>query len=223
MTLDFFFSRDTTLYRASEPFIAKATWFIDGRIDVFMEENIDIDEQRKFEWVRQRSMRIKIWACALECGIECIERGVTLRSFPYPELSQALRTCFSNDTKQHSFKKLYNQYREQYDLITDVTEGMTELYFRAEDPTYLPAWIKVGPSEADKILIMCPNRDSYAIAIPALLLHEDYVNCKRIFFLVVVSDTTESWKILGKATGFGANAMVLEDHGVLRESQRILG
>lgn len=222
-TLDLFFSDDTIIHQASEPFIAQATWFIDGRTEVFQEENSDTDEERRTEWMRQRSMHIEFWACALECGLECIERGVTLRSFPYPRLSQALRTCFSEDMTKNSFTELYSQYQDEYDLVTDIIEAMTQLYFSSSDPTYSPAWIRVGPGDADKVLITCPSRDSYETAIPKLLLNNDYVNCKRIFFLAAVSDNTESWKVVGKTLGFGADAMTFTDYGRLRKSQRIVG
>ena len=221
--LDFFFIDDTTLHEASEPFIAQATWFIDGRTKVFQEENPDINERQKTKWMRQRSSHIKIWACALECGVDFIERGVTLRSFPYPGLSHALRTCISNDIMKNSFTELYNQYQDEYELITEVINAMTAMYFMSSYSTYSPAWIRVGPGEADKILIMCPSRESHAIAIPKLLLKNDYVNCKRIFFLAAVPDTTESWKIVGKTEAFGTDAMTLTSHGTLRENQRILG
>lgn len=155
--------------------------------------------------MRQRDITIKIWACALECGLEWIEWGIKSKSFPYPRLQQAWHTCFSNDIAKHSFRKLHKQNRDQYDVVTDMIEGMTELYFRPLDPTHLPAWIKVGPSETDKILIMCPDHGSYVIAISALLLHEEYTNCKHIFFLAAVPNITESWNILGKTTAFGAD------------------
>ena len=222
--LDMFFSDDTTLHQASEPFIAQATWFIDGRTEVFQEENSDIDEdERRTEWMRPRSIHIKIWACALECGVECIERRAKLRSLPPPVLLQALRTCFSNDFMNNSFTKLYNQYQDQYNLVTHIIEATTQLYFHLSEPTYSPAWISVGPGDADKILIMCPSPVSYEIAIPKLLLNNDYVNCNRIFFLTAVPDTTESWKVIGKTVGFGADAMTLTDHGRLKENQRIVG
>ena len=56
---------------------------------------------------------------------------------------------------------------------------------------------------------MCLDHDGYTIVIPALLLHEEYINCKRIFFLDAVSQITESWNILGKTAAFGADLTVL--------------
>ena len=229
VTLDLFvFGNDTILHRASEPFMAQAVWFVDGLIEVFKEdfkeENSEILQSRETQWILQRDVNIKILACALECGLDWFERGVALRSFPYPGLQQALHTFFSDGIVKHSFRELYDQNRDQWVAVTDVIEAMTEIYFFGPlDPAHFPAWIEVGPNETDKILIMCPDHDGYTIAIPALLLHEEYTNCKRIFFLDAVSQITESWNILGKTAAFGADLTVLTQHGVLRQNQRLLG
>ncbi len=226
VTLDLFvFGNDTVLRIASEPFMAQAAWFVDGRIEVFKEENSELRKSRETEWILQRDVNIKILACALECGLDWIERGVALKYFPYPGLQQALHTFFSDDIVKHSFRELYDQNRDQCVVVIDTIEAMTEIYFLGHlDPAaHFPAWIEVGPSETDKILIMCPDHGGYTIAIPALLLHEEYTNCKRIFFLDAVSQSTESWNILGKTTAFGADLTVLTQHGVLRRNQRLLG
>ena len=221
--MDLFFGYDTTLHRASEPFITQATWFVDGQIEIYREELFDIDRRRSLEWMRQRNINIEVWACALECGLECIEKGITLRSFPYPGMLQALRMCFTNDIAKHNFRDLYHQNRDEYELMTQTIESMTGIYLSPQDASHFPAWIQIGPCEMDKLLIMYPDHGSYAVAIPALLLHEDYINCKRIFFLEAVSRTTESWNIRGKTTGFGTDVRVLGQYGMLRQKQRVLG
>ena len=225
--LDLYFVEDTTLHQAAKHFVEQATWFIDGRTEVFQNKNSDTDEEETIGWTEQRDTHIKIWACALECGLEFIERGVTLRSFDYPGLSQALRTCFFDDVMKENFTELYYQHQDEYDVITQAVESMTMLYFHPSDPNYLPVWIRVGPNDADKILMMSPSHDScriaMPIAIPKLLLNNDYVNCKRIFFLAPVPNATETWRIIGKTTGFGADGMSLTDHGHLRENQRMVG
>ena len=124
---------------------------------------------------------------------------------------------------RYNSKELCGQNRDQCDIVTQTISSMTEIYLDSSDPACIPVWIKIGASETDKRLIMCPEHRRFTTAIPALLLHKEYTNCKPIFLLDSVPGRTECWKVLGEITAFGADLVSLIQHGPLRRSQLLMG
>lgn len=217
------FGNDTTVHQASEPFIAQAARFVDGYIEMSKEQSFAIDESQGQRFFQRRDTNIKVWACALECGLAWFDRGVASGKGFHPRLREALQTFFSDDAARYSFRELCGQNRDQCEIMADSIEAMASILLDSRDPFSIPAWIHIGASRTDSTLIMCPEHRRFTIACPVLLLHDEYTYCKRIFLLDAVQGRRESWKIVGKTAAVGAELMALMEQGMLRRNQLLLG
>ena len=84
MKLDFFvFGNDTTVHEASKLLIAQAAWFTDEHIKFFKEDSFTIYKSEERAFILRREINFKIGACALECGLDRIESGITSKEFSY--------------------------------------------------------------------------------------------------------------------------------------------
>ncbi|KAI4283084.1 MAG: hypothetical protein L6R38_002437 [Xanthoria sp. 2 TBL-2021] len=220
---------DSTLRRASEPFIAKAQWFIDGCMDM---SKTDAMFQLGASFIQARATKIEVVACALECGPRWIDeaaRAKTSADYPNFDLEEAIRVFFSGYEKGHSFPALTEQHRDSYEQLTDFLETLTLDYVSPLDNTlnWTPAWLSIGPMDMDRILFMCPplQAQPFTAMTPTLLLHKEYTDCKRLFLLSPFDAAApDTWTVLGKSLVFGGDLDVLTlESSRLRKGQLIKG
>lgn len=215
--LDFIYlvsNTDTTLRIASQSYITQAQWFIDGCIET---SKTDAMFRLGASFTQARRTKILVVACALECGPRWINeaaRAKTSADYPDPDLEEAIRVFFAGHEEGYSFPALVEQHRDSYEQLTDVLETLTLDYVSPIDDTldWSPAWLPIGATYMDKILFMCPPSQAqpFYAAIPTLLLHKDYTDCKRLFLLSTVNAAaSNTWKVLGKSLVFGGDLDVL--------------
>lgn len=226
--LDFFHvasTSDTSIRRASEPFLTRARWYIDGCIGM---SKIDPMFQLGGTLENERETKIQVLACALECGPRWINEaaaGKTSADYPDSDLEVAIEIFLSDLDTERDFPELTEEYREMYEVLTDFLETLTLDYISPiGTPEWAPAWVSMGLRETDRLLFMCPvdGRQQFAAMIPTLLQHAEYTNCKRMFLLQSAPQKQGTWTVLGKSLVFSTDLGVLTpQHNRLMERQVI--
>ncbi|KAL8910775.1 MAG: hypothetical protein Q9171_003954 [Xanthocarpia ochracea] len=221
---------DTTIRRASELYVTHARWFLDGCIAM---SKTDAMFQLGATFLQAKATKIRIVACALECGPRWINEAAqakTSADYPDPadvDLESAIRVFLSGYEKGDSFHTLVERYRHQYEQLTDFFETLTLDYVSPIDALdWSPAWLSVGPRDMDRILFMCPSdAQPFTAMVPTLLLHQAYTDCKRIFLLSTVNAAPDTWRVLGKSLVFGLGDLdiLMLEPSKLRKGQKIIG
>ncbi|KAL8720121.1 MAG: hypothetical protein Q9225_002966 [Loekoesia sp. 1 TL-2023] len=227
ITLDFFqvaSTLDTSIQSASEPFLTRARWYIDGCIEM---SKIDHVFQLGGTLADKKATKVELLACALECGPQWINKAAAAKTsadYPDPDLERAIEVFISISSMQRNFQELTEEHRDLYEMLIDFVETLTLDYVSPiGTPAWAPAWVSIGPGEMDRLLFMCPaDGQQYIAVIPTLLQHTDYTNCKRMFMLKTVPRTPDFWTVIGKSLVFGTDLSVLTpQHSKLRERQVI--
>ncbi|KAL8946679.1 MAG: hypothetical protein Q9222_006956 [Ikaeria aurantiellina] len=231
--LDFFYIASTSdtsiIRRASEPFLARARWYIDSCIEM---SKVDPMFQLGATFADHKETKIRVLACALECGPRWINEASAAKTsadYPDSDLEQAIEifTPFRRLDGAQVFRALTEEHREMYEVWTDFVETLTLDYVSPIGPSgWSPAWVQVGSGEMDRLLFMCPAEQDFTAMVPTLLQHADYTDCKRVFLLRQSSSRlqhdSDTWTVLGKSLGFGMGLDVLSaQHTNLREHQII--
>ncbi|KAI4153453.1 MAG: hypothetical protein L6R39_001570 [Caloplaca ligustica] len=213
--LDMFYvgsNTETSIRRASAPFLKQAQWYIDGCIELSKDDAVS---QLGGTLAQGRATKIQLLACALECGAAWIDEAASAKTaadYPDPDLRGAIQIFFPNHDTKDSVRAIAERYRDEYEALVDFIETLTLNYVSPMDiPGWAPVVISTGPAAADRVLSMCPVEaaQQFTAMIPTLLLDNEYMDCRRMFWLEGIPHKPAHWRILGKSSIFGVGLDVL--------------
>ncbi|KAH0541688.1 hypothetical protein FGG08_003851 [Glutinoglossum americanum] len=230
LTVDtLFVASSESVNRASSVYVKKAEWFLQGCIELRTDEYwllFDSEELISPNFDVRKKLYIDALACALEGGVKWIKAAVESKgSLPNDYLLETAFEVIFDDRNSHEqdFGIIFTEHEQLFERVVEFLDALLSLWLSGHVAGWSPAWFQVGADSRNRSLILCPLQGKYRLAIPAVLLHEEYDFLNRIW-IVGETDQPDCWVVLGKVSSFGiADFREVLQFGTFAKRQRFRG